>query len=170
MRPEDTGNMVFDFDFIGIQNYTREVVRHSCTVPYLGAKIVPATKRNVKTTLMDWEVYPQSIYAMLEKFNAYKGIHKIIITENGSAFEDFLVEGEIRDVERLDYLKSYLQQVQRAKTNGLKVDGYFVWTFTDNFEWAEGYFPKFGLVHVDFKTQKRIIKSSGKWYQKFLKD
>jgi beta-glucosidase len=170
MRPEDTENMVFDFDFIGIQNYTREVVRHSYTVPYLQAKMVPAPKRNVKTTLMDWEVYPQSIYAMLEKFNAYKGINKIIITENGAAFEDFLVNGEIHDVERLDYLKSYLQQVQRAKTNGLKADGYFAWTFTDNFEWAEGYFPRFGLVHVDFKTQKRIIKTSGKWFRKFLKD
>jgi len=170
IRPRDTEDMVFDFDFIGIQNYTREVVRHSYTVPYLQAKIVPAPKRNVKTTLMDWEVYPPSIYAMLEKFNAYKSIHKIIITENGAAFEDFLIKGEIHDVERLDYLKSYLHQVLRAKRKGLKADGYFAWTFTDNFEWAEGYFPRFGLVHVDFKTQKRIIKTSGKWFRKFLKD
>ena len=160
--------MVFDFDFIGIQNYTREVVRHSYTVPYLQAKIVPAPKRNVKTTLMDWEVYPPSIYAMLEMFNAYKSIHKIIITENGAAFEDFLKQGEIHDIERLEYLKSYLHQVLRAKRNGLKVDGYFAWTFTDNFEWAEGFSKRFGIVDVDYATQERTPKTSYRAFQGML--
>ena len=167
-NPEDKANCVFDFDFIGIQNYTREVVRHSYTIPYLKAKIVKATERNVKTTLMEWEVYPPSIYEILSKFNAYKKIKKIIITENGAAFEDELKNGEVLDIDRIDYLQNYLNEIHRAKSNSLKVSGYFVWTLMDNFEWAEGFYPRFGLVHVDFKTQRRIIKASGKWYAEFL--
>ncbi|MUH35829.1 beta-glucosidase [Zobellia amurskyensis] len=167
-RPEDAQNSIFEFDFIGIQNYTREVVRHSYTVPYLRAKIVKAPERNVQTTLMDWEVYPPSIYEMLKKFNGYKGVKKILITENGAAFEDLLEEGKIDDLERTSYLQNYLKQVYKASSEGVKVSGYFVWTFTDNFEWAEGYYPRFGLVHIDFETLKRTIKASGKWYRSFL--
>ncbi|OEK08976.1 beta-glucosidase [Flavivirga aquatica] len=161
---------LFDFDFIGIQNYTREVVKHSCYVPYISAKIIKASKRNVKTTLMDWEVYPSSIYEMIKRFNSYSGIKKIIITENGAAFTDVVENGSVHDQERLDYLQAYLKQVHKAKLEGLNVDGYFAWTFTDNFEWAEGYRPRFGLVYIDFATQKRIVKSSGEWLRGFLKD
>ena len=167
-KPEDAQNSIFDFDFIGVQNYTREVVRHSYTVPYLRAKIVKAPDRNVQTTLMDWEVYPPSIYEMLKKFNAYEGVNKILITENGAAFEDSLKDGKVNDLERTSYLQNYLKQVHKASSEGVKVSGYFVWTFTDNFEWAEGYYPRFGLVHIDFKTLKRTIKASGKWYRDFL--
>ena len=165
---DDDKNVVFDFDFIGIQNYTREVVKHSYTVPYLRAKIVKATKRNVKTTAMDWEVYPPSIYQMIAQFNGYKDIKKIIITENGAAFEDYVKHGKVHDPERLSYLQEYLNQVHKAQIDGYKVSGYFAWTFTDNFEWAEGYYPRFGLVYTDFSSQKRILKTSGKWYADFL--
>ncbi|MEN3322696.1 GH1 family beta-glucosidase [Mariniflexile soesokkakense] len=168
IKPQDLKNAVFDFDFIGVQNYTREMVRHHYLVPYLRAKIVKASKRNVKTTLMDWEVYPPSIYNMIERFNQYKGIKKIIITENGAAFPDMLVDGKVHDKERLHYLQAYLEQVHKAKKDGLNVAGYFVWTFTDNFEWAEGYHPRFGLVYTNFSTQKRIKKASGAWYKAFL--
>jgi beta-glucosidase len=168
ISPNDMVHCVFDFDFVGIQNYTREVVKHSCFVPYLRATIVKAPKRNVKTTLMDWEVYPPSIYGMIAKFNGYTGIKRILITENGAAFDDQFVEGRVHDPDRLAYLQSHLYQVYKAKQEGFKVDGYFVWTFTDNFEWAEGYYPRFGLVYIDFSNQKRIVKSSGKWYREFL--
>ena len=164
----DDALCVFDFDFIGVQNYTREIVKHSYFVPYLRAKIVKATKRNVKTTLMDWEVYPPSIYKMILQFNSYKDIKKLIVTENGSAFHDELKNEEVQDSDRLSYLKNHIAQVQKAKKEGLKIDGYFVWTFTDNFEWAEGYYPRFGLVYIDFSTQKRVIKASGKWYRDFI--
>src|SRR5690606_15099781 len=142
--PNDLKNAAFDFDFIGVQNYTREMVMHSWLVPYLRAKIVSASKRNVKTTLMNWEVYPPSIYNMIKQFNQYKGIKKIIVTENGAAFPDKIINGTIEDVERLDYLQSHLEQIHKAKQDGLNVEGYFVWTFTDNFECAEGYHPRFG--------------------------
>lgn len=167
--PGDLERAVFNFDFIGLQNYTREKVKHSYFVPYLRAKIVKASRRKVKTTLMDWEVYPPSIYNMIKKFNNYKAIDKIVITENGAAFEDVYKQGKIVDTDRLHYLQSYIRQIYRAKQEGCKVNGYFVWTFTDNFEWAEGYYPRFGLVYVDFSSQKRTVKLSGKWYSSFLK-
>jgi beta-glucosidase len=168
IKPDDLKNATFDFDFIGVQNYTREMVTHSWLVPYLRAKIVSASKRNVKTTQMNWEVYPPSIYNMIKQFNQYKGIKKIIITENGAAFPDIITNGHINDTERLDYLQSHLEQIYKAKQDGLNVEGYFVWTFTDNFEWAEGYHPRFGLVYTDFESQKRIMKASGMWYKGFL--
>lgn len=168
VQPGDMEKAQFDFDFIGIQNYTREIVKYSRYVPYIRAKIIQANQRNVPTTLMNWEVYPGSIYEMIAKFSAYKGVHKIIITENGAAFQDITHNGEVVDPKRLSYIQKYLQQVLRAKRDGFKVEGYFVWTFTDNFEWAEGYYPRFGLVHVDFGSQKRTIKSSGKWFSSFL--
>jgi beta-glucosidase len=167
-QPGDEDNISFDFDFIGIQNYTREIVKYSFFTPYIGASLVKAEKRNVELTDMKWEVYPPAIYHMLKKFNAYPQIKKLIITENGAAFPDEVVNNQIEDTKRVKYLQTHLQQVLKAKQEGCKVDGYFVWTLTDNFEWAEGYHPRFGLVHVDFETQQRIIKSSGHWYANLL--
>lgn len=166
--PGDMEKSKFQFDFIGIQNYTREVVQHSYFVPYLQVQIVKAPKRNVSTTLMDWEIYPPSIYEMICKYNSYKNIPKLIVTENGAAFKDKFKSGKVKDKKRKKYLITHIAQILKAKKEGKNIHGYFVWTFTDNFEWAEGYQPSFGLVHVDFKTQKRTVKQSGKWYKKFL--
>lgn len=130
--------------------------------------MIKADKRNVETTAMNWEVYPESIYEMLVKFGKYKNFKEIIVTENGAAFPDVLVDGMIHDKKRINYLDHYIKQVLRAKQVGVKVKGYFVWSFTDNFEWAEGYKPRFGLVHVDFKTQERVIKDSGYWYSELI--
>ncbi|WP_262246605.1 GH1 family beta-glucosidase [Parapedobacter soli] len=171
MQAGDDSLLPFDFDFIGIQNYTREVVRHSYFVPYLKARICSAKSRGARPiTDMGWEVYPESIYDMIKKFGAYPNVPKIYVTENGSAFPDTVANGEVADLQRLKYLQSHLAQVLRAKQEGLNVHGYFVWTLTDNFEWAEGYDARFGLVHVDFQTQQRIVKASGKWYGTFLDD
>lgn len=164
----DEVRLPFDFDFIGIQNYTREVVRYSWVTPYLQAALVPPTERGVPYTLMNWEVYPQAIYYMIKKFGAYKHIPRLIITENGAAFHDTVIDGRVRDAARLQFIQQNLSQVLRAKQEGYPVDGYFIWTFTDNFEWAEGYTPRFGIVHVDFSTLKRTIKDSGYWYADFL--
>jgi len=160
--------MAFDFDFIGIQNYTREIVRFSLFTPYVHARLIKAAKRNVPATLMGWEVYPTAIYMVLKKFAEYKPALPIYITENGAAFTDDVVDDRVNDVQRLTYLQNHMLQVLKAKNEGVNVKGYFVWTLTDNFEWAEGYHPRFGLVYVDFSTQKRIIKESGRWYKRFL--
>jgi beta-glucosidase len=166
----DEQNMTFDFDFIGLQNYTREIVRYSFFTPYINASLMKAKDRNVDITAMGWEVYPPSIYHIIKKFDAYPQIKKILITENGAAFPDNVADDKVDDPKRATYLQDHLRQVLKAKQEGCRVEGYFVWTLTDNFEWAEGYHPRFGLIHVDFDTQKRIIKSSGKWYADFLKD
>jgi len=169
MQAGDEKALPFDFDFIGIQNYTREVVASSFFVPYLRARLVPAAKRDVLgVTEMGWEVYPAAIYEMIEKFSAYPNLPKLYITENGVAFPDAVVDEQVKDPKRQQYLMDHLAQVLRAKQDGLNVHGYFVWTLTDNFEWAEGYHPRFGLVHVDFETLKRTVKDSGYWYASFL--
>jgi beta-glucosidase len=164
----DDALMYADFDFIGLQNYTREVVASRFYIPYMRAKLIPADKRKVHHTLMDWEVYPEAIYEMIKKFSQYKSIKKIIITENGASFPDEVIDGVIHDADRQRFISSYLQQVLRAKEEGYKADGYFVWSLTDNFEWAEGYRQRFGLIYVDYPTQQRIIKQSGYWYKTFL--
>ena len=168
-QPGDEDNLKFDFDFIGIQNYTREIVKYSLFTPYINATLVKAEERKVPLTTMKWEVYPPAIYHMIKKFNSYPQIKTIYITENGSAFPDEIVDGGVNDIKRVEYLKANLQQILKAKTEGNKVSGYFTWTLTDNFEWAEGYHPRFGLIYIDFKTQQRIIKSSGYWYGDFLR-
>lgn len=168
MLPQDEKDVIFDFDFIGIQNYTREIVKNSWLIPYISASLVKAEKRNVPITDMKWEVYPEAIYQMIKKFNQYSQIKKLMITENGAAFPDFMINGVINDEERTKYIQDNLKQVLRAKKEGYKIEGYFTWTLTDNFEWAEGYHPRFGLIHVDFESQKRTIKQSGLWYANFL--
>lgn len=171
MLPGDEAALAFDFDFIGLQTYTREYIQFSLLMPYVWANIVEPKKRGVeKTTAMDWEIYPPSIYMALKRLHSYPNIPPLIITENGAAFEDEMIGGEVDDLARKQYLQEHIQEVLKAKQDGVDVRGYFVWTFTDNFEWAEGYHPRFGLVHVDFDTQKRTVKKSGKWYAQWLGD
>ena len=170
MFAHDEKKLAFDMDFIGLQNYTREFVSYAPLMPFVKAKIIKASKRNVEHTLMDWEVYPPSIYNALKRLHHYGTINEIIVTENGAAFNDHYEENKVHDCKRVKFLQDYIAQVLLAKREGVKVNGYFIWTLLDNFEWAEGYYPKFGIVHVDFKTQRRIIKTSGYWYSHFLKN
>jgi beta-glucosidase len=103
------------------------------------------------------------------KFSKYKSFKEIIVTENGAAFPDIVSNGRVEDFKRINYLEQHINQVFRAKQDGVNVNGYFVWSFTDNFEWAEGYRPRFGLIYIDFETQQRIIKDSGYWYGKLIR-
>ena len=167
--PDDKYKLQFDFDFVGIQNYTREIVKNSLFTPFIRAQIIPAAKRNVATTAMGWEIFPESVYLILKQFSQYKSIKKFIITESGIGLNDEIENGKINDTWRRDYLQNHIAQVLRAKKEGIPVEGFFVWTLLDNFEWAEGFNPRFGLVHVDFETQKRTIKNSGWWYKEFLR-
>ncbi len=156
-------------DFIGIQNYTREVVQHSWWTPYIRAGIIPAQKRKVPVTLLNWEIFPEGIRHLLHKFNNYPEVKSIIVTENGAAFNDEIIHGTVSDIQRTHYLRKYISEVMTAAKEGVKVDGYFAWSLTDNFEWAEGYYPRFGLIHVDYATQKRTIKASGQFYSELIR-
>jgi beta-glucosidase len=168
VKDGDECKLAFDMDFIGVQNYTREIVAASYFTLLIWAKVIKANKRNVQTTEMNWEVYPECIYKMLHQFNKY-GFKELIVTENGAAFLDEVQDDKVHDEERVRYLHDHIAQVLRAKREGVNVNGYFVWSLTDNFEWAEGYRPRFGLVYVDYNTQRRIVKSSAHWYSRFIK-
>jgi beta-glucosidase len=170
IKDGDESKLSFNMDFIGLQNYTREMIAASMFTPLLQAKIISARKRSVETTEMNWEVFPESIYEMLIKFSKYNNFGEIIVTENGAAFPDTVLDGRVVDEKRINYLDTHINQVLRARNHGVKVNGYFVWSLTDNFEWAEGFRPRFGLVYIDFNTQRRIIKDSGFWYSKFIQD
>ena len=170
MQAGDEQRMTFNFDFYGIQNYTREIIRHTWAMPYIFARPVGAKDRNVPMTLMGWEVYPEAIYQIVKQFHRDYGLKKIIITENGAAFKDTVEGGKIQDKQRTQFLQANIRQCLKAKKEGVPLAGYFVWTLTDNFEWAEGYRPTFGLVHVNFQTQQRIIKDSGYWYSRFIRE
>jgi beta-glucosidase len=167
-RERDAERLKFDFDFIGVQNYFRTVAKKSLFPPFLWAKEIPASERGVPVNEMDGEVSPDGMYKILKQFGNYKGVKRIIITENGACFNDVIEDGRIHDYQRIDFFKNYLTAVLKAKMDGVKIDGYFVWSNTDNFEWSEGFRPRFGLVYVEFKSQKRIIKDSGLWFKEFL--
>jgi len=170
IKEGDMEKLAFDFDFIGIQNYTREVVKNIWYIPYMhGLEISPSKRGAKEISEMGWEVYPESMYETLKRFSDYKGVKKIYITENGCALQDEVIDNRVHDIKRIDYFKSYLPQILRAKKEGVNVGGYLCWTLLDNFEWREGYKPRYGLVYVDFKTQQRIIKDSGYWFKDFLK-
>lgn len=172
MLPGDEEKLEFDFDFFGLQNYFRTVARFSLWPPVMWANQVKAKKLvedASEITEMGWEVNPKGMYHILKQFGEYG--KPLIITENGAAFEDTLnADGTIHDPLRTKFYQDYLQNVLQAKQEGVDVRGYFLWTFMDNFEWAEGYEPRFGIVHNDFETQTRRIKDSGLWWQRFLNE
>ena len=103
------------------------------------------------------------------QFSKYKNLPNIFITESGVCLDDLNLDGQVHDPDRIAYHKQILNQVRKARKKGISVKGYFVWSFIDNFEWSEGFSPRFGLVYNDFETQERIIKDSGKWFRDFLK-
>lgn len=160
--------MTFDFDYIGLQNYFPLTVKFNAFVPVIQAWEVKAKSRRVQHTKMGWEINGISFYNIIKQFASYPKVKKLIITENGAAFNDKLLHNAVEDNERIDYFELYLSAMLKAKNEGVKIDGYMAWTLMDNFEWAEGYEARFGLVYNDFKTQQRTIKKSGYWWQDFL--
>jgi len=163
-----TERMTFNFDFIGLQNYFPLVIKYSPLIPIIQATDVKASTRKVPHTAMGWEINADSFYRIIKRFWRYGTVKEIIISENGAAFKDELVHGVVNDEQRIDYFKQYIHAMQKAKQEGVNIRGYFAWTLMDNFEWSEGYHARFGLIHVDFKTQLRTIKNSGYWFRDFL--
>nr|MEE4269542.1 GH1 family beta-glucosidase [Candidatus Krumholzibacteria bacterium] len=152
-------------DFLGVNYYSRSVNRNAPEVVPTGA--APVKQEGSEYTAFDWEVHPASLVKVLNWVRNRYGDRPIYITENGAAFDDPLPDqnGRVADVRRLAYLKEHLRAVGQARENGVDVRGYFAWSLLDNFEWAFGYDKRFGLVQVDFATQKRTIKDSGYFYR-----
>ena len=119
-------------------------------------------------TDMNWPVTPEVLYWGPRFF--YERYKKpIVITENGVALKDWVMDdGKVHDTARIDFLSRYLKNLRKAAAEGVEIDGYFVWSIMDNFEWAHGYEKRFGLVYIDYESQNRIIKDSGYWYKKVI--
>jgi beta-glucosidase len=154
-------------DFLGLNYYSRAVVADDPDDP------TPMKIKNVRPeaeyTAMDWEVAPDSLRQQLVRLGVDYQPGEIYITENGAAFEDTVTpEGEVKDDRRVAFYQSYLAAAHQAIQEGAPLKGYFAWSLMDNFEWAEGYEKRFGITYVDFSTQRRILKDSGKWYSQTI--
>ncbi|HYI61218.1 MAG TPA: GH1 family beta-glucosidase [Acidimicrobiales bacterium] len=167
-RDGDDQAVLVDWDFLGVQYYQRLAV-HALPVPGLG--FLPWPRRDHKRydiTAMGWEVNPRGLHEVLHQFHAYGKVPKLYVTENGAAYPDEVVDGRVHDPRRIAYYEAHLAQVLKAKQEGVPVHGYFCWSYCDNFEWAAGLRPRFGLVHVDYATQARLVKDSGHWFSALL--
>lgn len=163
-----TDKLQFNFDFIGLQNYFPVTIKYNPLVPIINASEVKAITRKVPHTDLGWEINAEAFYRIIKKISLYDSSKHIIITENGACFKDKIVNGQIDDHKRITYFNNHLMALEKAKKEGINIKGYFAWTLTDNFEWNEGFNARFGLIHVDFKTQLRTIKNSGHWWRDFL--
>ncbi len=161
----DFSTIAAPIDFLGVNNYTRMVVRSNPAKPQ-GIEYV--TVPGVYTE-MGWEVYPQALGDVLTRLHKEYGVASLLVTENGAAFVDTIdAQGQISDPQRIDYLREHIRVVGHVIEQGVPVQGYLVWSLLDNYEWAEGYSKRFGIVYVDYATQQRTIKESGHWYASLI--
>jgi len=163
VREGDLREIAAPLDFIGVNYYTRRVVRDE-TVPE--RENAPRTVRlRREKTQMQWEVYPEGLYELLDRLRREYDFPSYYVTENGAAYPDQIGPDErVRDPKRISYLRRHLEQSLHALEAGVPLRGYFVWSLLDNFEWAHGLGRRFGLIYVDFPTAKRIPKASFDWY------
>lgn len=158
-----------EIDFLGVNYYTRTVVKHSPDEPFL--QFASVRDEEADYTDMDWEIYPRGLYDILQLIHQQYPHIPILITENGAAFKDEVSsEGRVHDRERIDYFKRHLAMASKAIEDRIELKGYYAWSLLDNFEWAFGYSKRFGLIYVDFATQKRIWKDSACWYRQFIEE
>ncbi|HRY15739.1 MAG: beta-glucosidase [Candidatus Competibacteraceae bacterium] len=154
-------------DFLGINYYSRQVVQHDPDDWPLQASRV--RQRRQTHTALDWEVYPQGLTEILEWVAQRYGALPLYVTENGAAFYDPpQADGAVDDPLRQCYLRDHLRAVLEARRKGVNLQGYFAWSLLDNFEWAYGYSQRFGLAHVDYATQQRTVKASGRFYAEVI--
>jgi beta-glucosidase len=147
-------------DFLGINYYTRNVsgTGAPCDRVHPGHEV----------TDMGWDVFPEGLSELLRRLHADYRLPPIYIMENGAAYQDEVVDGRVHDADRVRYLASHIAATADAIEAGVDVRGYFVWSLLDNFEWAHGYTKRFGIVHVDYATQKRTPKDSALWYRDLM--
>ncbi len=161
IQPGDLATMTAPLDFLGINYYARAVIKAGPgpEMPF------DRERPDGEYTEMDWEVYPRGLYNVLKRVHSDYNPPAIYITENGAAYADVLTaDGQIHDERRTAYYQSHLEACQHAIHDGVPLKGYFAWSLMDNFEWGEGYTKRFGLYYVDYATQQRYLKDSGKFY------
>lgn len=164
IKPEDMKIISEPIDFLGINVYQTYLGKADVN----GECITVEHKPGFDKTAYPWPVTPQALY-WGPKFFSERYHKPIIVTENGMSNTDWIhLDGYVHDSARIDFTHRYLKELKKAAAEGIDIDGYFHWTLTDNFEWATGFGNRFGLVYVDFETQKRTIKDSGYWYKKVI--
>jgi beta-glucosidase len=152
-------------DFAGVNHYHNMVASHDEGSPH---RIRVEQAEPIFTTF-GWSNTPDALHGILHRVARDYTSLPIYVTENGATFADYPdTSGEIRDVERIDYLRGYISGVGQAIEEGVDVRGYFAWSLLDNFEWAEGFDKRFGLVYVDYRTRERIPKLSYQWYRQLI--
>lgn len=167
LKPGDYDTIISPTDFLGVNYYTRNIIRATNIPEEENAPLV--VMRGEPITEMNWEVYPDGLYQTLGRLHFEYHVPEILITENGAAFPDTVdQDGEVRDPLRLNYIKQHLAAAHRAIDVGVPLKGYFVWSLFDNFEWGFGYRPRFGIVYVDFATLERTPKHSALWYRETI--
>ncbi|ROS57976.1 broad-specificity cellobiase [Frigoribacterium sp. PhB160] len=170
----DLPTIAAPIDFLGVNYYSRHTTRagepdgRPSANP--GSESVEFVETGAPVTQMGWEIHPDGLLDVLEQAAAAAPGLPLVVTENGSAYEDHVGDdGSVDDPERLAYLRQHVEACAEAVRRGLPLTGYFAWTLMDNFEWAWGHSRRFGLVHVDYETQARTPKSSGLWFRRFLR-
>jgi beta-glucosidase len=155
-------------DFLAVNYYRRERIADA---PVTGDRGIGSTVLSGvgESTGNGWEVWPDGLRAVLSRITADYGAIELAVTENGATYPDAIdADGSVEDAERRSYLARHVAALADARDDGVPVNAYFVWSLLDNFEWGEGYGARFGIVGVDFETQRRTIKASGRWYQRLL--
>ncbi|SDZ24507.1 beta-glucosidase [Evansella caseinilytica] len=149
-------------DFLGINYYTGSVGRYSSEGGLFEHERVD---QGYQKTDIGWNIYPEGFYNVLVYLKDNYGDIPIYITENGSCYNNEPVDGRVKDTGRIDYLKQHLTALRRAMDSGVNIKGYMTWSLLDNFEWAEGYSMRFGIVYVNYRTLERVKKDSFYWYK-----
>jgi beta-glucosidase len=158
-------------DFLGMNYYFTFKVRYDSRGGLLKLKQDFVSEPGTGSTELDWGVNPGGLSSSLSRIAPIAGGIPIYITENGCAMRDLPdAEGYVEDRGRVNYLRRHLVELHKAIESGIDLRGYFAWSLMDNFEWAHGYEPRFGLVRVDYPTQRRIPKLSARWYSEVIKD
>ena len=161
VQPGDRALIGQPLDFLGVNFYSRHRVR---------ADGVADPAPDAEFTDMGWEVHAPSLRRVLNRMHHDYHLPPVYVTENGAAFHDEAApDGTIPDRRRLDYLRQHIVQAGLALQDGVDLRGYFAWSLLDNFEWAHGYSKRFGIIHVDHATQRRVIKDSGEWYARLIR-
>ena len=166
---EDFKDITAPVDFIGINYYLRGVMKNDPKT--IVERATRVRQPNAIYTTTDWEVYPAALTKVLLWFRERYGDTPVYITENGSAFYDApaAVSDPVEDPLRVHYLQEHLRALGEALDAGANVRGYFAWSLLDNLEWSLGYTKRFGIVHVDFATQKRTLKRSALVYRDVIR-
>ncbi|MFP8904013.1 GH1 family beta-glucosidase [Streptomyces atacamensis] len=156
-------------DVLGVNFYSGHVfsgtAEDGSTTGEDGLPVTRVVPQGRPRTAMDWEIVPERLTELLVRLQEDYGL-PTVITENGAAFDDEPpADGAVHDADRTAYLADHIRAVAAARSAGADVRGYFAWSLMDNFEWAYGYAKRFGLVHVDYGTQRRTVKDSGLWYR-----